>query len=184
MSQRPLCFVLMPFGTKPSAGGATIDFDVVYRELIRPAVEDAGLEALRADEEMTGGGIHKPMFERLILCEYAVADLTTANANVFYELGLRHAVRKATTVLLFAEGGRLPFAVGPLRALPYRLTSDGTPANLATDKPALIRRLQEARAAARLGPTVDSPLYQMVEDYPDVQHEKTDVFRERVAYSA
>ena len=41
---------------------------------------------------MTGGIIHKPMFERLILCDYAVADLTTANANVFYELGIRHAV--------------------------------------------------------------------------------------------
>ena len=62
------------------------------------------------------------MFERLILCEYAVADLTTANANVFYELGVRHAVRPWSTVLLFAEGGsQLPFDVAPLRALPYSL---------------------------------------------------------------
>jgi hypothetical protein len=58
-----------------------------------PSVVIAGLQPLRADEEVTGGIIHKPMFERLILCEYAVADLTTANANVFYELGVRHAVR-------------------------------------------------------------------------------------------
>src|SRR5215211_2864651 len=92
--QRPLCFVLMPFGRKPSAGGGTIDFDAVYKDLIAPAIAEAGLEPLRADEEMTGGVIHKPMFERLILCEFAVADLTTANANVFYELGVRHAVRK------------------------------------------------------------------------------------------
>src|SRR3954452_15156330 len=95
----PLCFVLMPFGRKSDGTGATINFDAVYRDLIAPAVRAAGLEPLRADEEVTGGIIHKPMFERLILCEYAVADLTTANANVFYELGVRHAVRPYTTVL-------------------------------------------------------------------------------------
>jgi hypothetical protein len=77
---RPLCFVLMPFGTKPNAAGSLIDFDAVYQDLIAPAIADAELEPLRADEEMTDGIIHKPMFERLILCEYAVADLTTANA--------------------------------------------------------------------------------------------------------
>jgi hypothetical protein len=64
---KPLCFVLMPFGKKPDATGAMIDFDAVYRDLIAPAIEEAGLESLRADEEMTGGIIHKPMFERLIL---------------------------------------------------------------------------------------------------------------------
>ena len=55
---------------------------------------------MRADEEMAGGIIHKPMFERLILCEYAVADLTAANAKVCYELGVRHAVRPGCIVLL------------------------------------------------------------------------------------
>jgi hypothetical protein len=60
------------------------------------------------------------MFECLILCEYAVADLTTANANVFYELGVRHAVRPWSTVLIYAESnGRLPFDLSPMRALPY-----------------------------------------------------------------
>ena len=51
-------------------------------------MRDAGLEPLRADEEQAGGISHKPMFERLVLCDYAVADLTAANANVFYELGV------------------------------------------------------------------------------------------------
>src|SRR5438046_8767627 len=125
----PLCFVLMPFGKKPGAAGTTIDFDAVYKYLVAPAISAAGLEPLRADEEQTGGIIHKPMFERLILCEFAVADLTTANANVFYELGLRHAVRPASTVLVFAEGGgQLPFDVAPLRAIPYKLVPDCIPA--------------------------------------------------------
>jgi len=133
---KALCFVLMPFGQKQDTGGKIIDFDAVYRELISPAIVDAGLEAIRADEERVGGIIHKPMFERLILCEFAVADLTTANANVFYELGVRHAVRPASTVLLFSGNSRLPFDVGLLRALPYWLTSAGLPDRIAETKQA------------------------------------------------
>ncbi|HTL10174.1 MAG TPA: hypothetical protein VL307_17990, partial [Chitinophagaceae bacterium] len=84
---KPLCFVIMPFGTKPDAQGKLINFNDIFKGLIQPAIEAAGMEAIRADEETVNGIIHKPMYERLILCDYAVADLTTANANVFYELG-------------------------------------------------------------------------------------------------
>jgi len=87
----PLCFVLMPFGKKMDAAGRVTNFDSVYTRIIAPAVERAGLEPIRADEEKIGGTIHKPMFERLMLCHYAVADITGANPNVFYELGIRHA---------------------------------------------------------------------------------------------
>jgi hypothetical protein len=180
VAERPLCFVLMPFGKKPDSAGSTVDFDAVYRELIAQAIEEAGLQPLRADEEMTGGIIYKPMFERLILCPYAVADLTTANANVFYELGLRHAVRPWSTVLLFSEGGRLPFDVAPLRALPYRLTADGSPKDVEATKTVLVRRLREARE-----PKPDSPVFQLVEGMrpQEIDRLKTDVFRDRVRYS-
>jgi hypothetical protein len=177
---KPLCFILMPFGKKSNLSGSVIDFDAVYNELISPAIAEAGLEPLRADEEMTGGIIHKPMYERLILCEYAVADLTTANANVFYELGIRHAVRPSSTLLLFAEGGgQLPFDVAPLRAVPYRLSAEGKPADIAKTKEVLVQLLNEAKKEK-----TDSPLYQLVNDYPDIDHTKTDVFREQVEYSS
>jgi tetratricopeptide (TPR) repeat protein len=175
---RPLCFVLMPFGRKPDAAGRTVDFDRVYQELIAPAIAQADMEPLRADEEMTGAIIHKPMFERLILCDYAVADLTTANANVFYELGLRHAVRRWSTVLIFAEGGsQLPFDVAPLRALPYKLTPAGTPDAVELARRAVADRLKQARQAH-----ADSPVFQLVDGFPDIQRLKTDVFRDRVRY--
>lgn len=176
---RPLCFILMPFGKKPSGDGRVVDFDAVYERLIKPGVDAAGLEPLRADEEIAGGVIHKAMFERLILCEFAVADLTTANANVFYELGLRHAVRPWATQLLFAKGwGQLSFDVNLLRALPYRLSPDGTPADAAADSTALAGKLRAARQALP-----DSPVFQMVEGFPDIQRLKTDVFRDRVRYA-
>lgn len=174
----PLCFVLMPFGRKPGVGGAVIDFDAVYQQLFAPAIRDAGLEPLRADEEQAGGIIHKPMYERLILCEYAVADLTGANANVFYELGLRHGIKPASTVLSFAAGAALPFDVGPLRGLPYTLGADGMPAAVEADRAALAERLR----AARQGGT-DSPVFQLLDGFPDIQRLKTDVFRDRVEYS-
>ena len=180
MTKRPLCFILMPFGSKPGGDGRTIDFDAVYHDLIRPAIEDADLEPIRADEEITGGIIHKPMFERLLLCDYAVADLTTANANVFYELGVRHAAKPYSTILVFAEGfGRLPFDVAPLRGLPYRLGKDGQPGHPADDRDALAQRLRDARERQ-----TDSPLYQLVDGYPDVAHAKTDIFRRQVDAAA
>jgi hypothetical protein len=135
---------------------------------------------LRADDELAGGIIHKPMFERLILCEYAVADLTAANANVFYELGIRHAVKPATTVLLFSEKSRLPFDVALLRALPYALNAAGAPENADASKRDLVKQLRAAREARYQ----DSPIFQLVEGFPDIQHLKTDVFRQQVEYAA
>lgn len=174
----PLCFVLMPFGRKADATGATVDFDAVYHQLIAPAIRQAKLEPIRADEEMAGGIVHKPMFERLILCDYALADLTFANANVFYELGVRHAVRPFSTVLLFASGTRLPFDVELDRGLPYSLS----PAGLPQDVEATTERIVAKLVAARDGST-DSPVFQLVEGFPQIDRLKTDVFREQVHYS-
>jgi len=51
-----LCFVDMPFGQKPDLkSGVVVDFDQIYNEAIKPAIEESGLEALRGDEERTGG---------------------------------------------------------------------------------------------------------------------------------
>ena len=180
----PLCFVLMPFGKKPMPSGVTADFDAVYHDLIAPAIEAAGLEALRADQEVSGGVIHKPMYERLILCDFAVADLTGANANVFYELGLRHGVRPSTTVLLYAGSERMPFDVAPLRALPYKLAADGKPSDVEGAGQAL-RKLLETAKAARGDENTDSPVFQLVDGYtaPDIARLKTDVFRDRAHYA-
>jgi hypothetical protein len=87
----PLCFVLMPFGRKSSPIGGIIDFDAVYLQIIKPAIVAAALDPIRADEEQGGGIIHRPMFERLILCEYAVTDLTAVNASRRHGLGPRAA---------------------------------------------------------------------------------------------
>ncbi len=185
MSLKPLCFVVMPFGQKPDPGGrANIDFDKIYHTGIKPGIEDCGMEPIRADEERTGGIIHKPMFERLLLCDYVLADLTAANPNVFYELGVRHTARPATTLTIFAKQQIIPFDVNFLRSMPYELGED----NAFGDKEALslrqavAKKLKVLKDAAAKEVEIDSPLFQLVADWKpgDIAHIKTDVFREQV----
>lgn len=175
----PLCFVLMPFGVKTDISGKTINFDTVYKKLIAPAIIQAGMEPIRADEEKAGGFIHKPMYERLLLCEYAVADLSIGNANVFYELGIRHAVKPHTTISIFESSARLPFDVAPLRTVPYSFKDDAVD-NLDAMIALLADRLKESKQDA----TTDSPVDQLVAGYkfPDLDPliPLTESFRDRM----
>ena len=186
---RAVCFVIMPFGTKKDPGsGQDINFDDVYEKAVRPGIEDAHMEPIRADEERTGGIIHKPMFERLLLCDYAVADLTTANANVFYELGVRHAVRTATTLPIFAKQGSLPFDVNFLRALPYELAEGNELGEKEAQalRSAIAERLAQLRTVAHETSEPDSPVFQLLDDYPapEISRLKTDLFREQLKATA
>jgi tetratricopeptide (TPR) repeat protein len=176
----PLCFIVMPFGIKSDGRGGTVDFDAVYAHVIAPAVVAAQLEPLRADQELVGGLIHKPMFERLILADYAVADLTAANANVFYELGVRHAVRPYSTVLVSADFKRVPFDLAPDRVLPYSLDAHGRPVAAEAEIESVANALRFARKEG-----TDSPVFQLIHDLPvpEIARLKTDLFREQADYS-
>ncbi|MCK6499076.1 MAG: toll/interleukin-1 receptor domain-containing protein, partial [Nitrospira sp.] len=105
---QPHAFVAMPFGVKTDSDGKEIDFNRVYAELIRPALEAAGLDPFRADQEVRAGDIRTDMFQELLLADVVVADLTLDNPNVWYELGVRHALRARGVVLIC--GGRVSTA--------------------------------------------------------------------------
>jgi hypothetical protein len=179
----PFCFVLMPFGNKQS-NAKIINFDSIYNEIIKPSISDSGLEPIRADEEIAGGIIHKPMFERLTICDYAICDLTTANANVFYELGIRHAIRPYSTILVCAKGNQeLPFDFRMLRVLYYSIKDDdGMPEGIEKSRDDLKNLISERQSSHRF---TDSPLFQLIEDFPppEIKHLKTDLFLQRVQSS-
>jgi MAP3K TRAFs-binding domain len=180
-SLRKLLFVAMPFGSKPDPSHRfEIDFDAVYERCIKPATEEADLDVIRADEETLGGIIHKPMYERLLLAEIVIADLTLANANVFYELGIRHAARPRSTILIFAKTSQLPFDVAPVRAIPYELGKKGELSGAAAEE--LENTLAERLVEAKESESVDSPLFQLLDDYPGISlpHAVTEAFRDRV----
>jgi hypothetical protein len=181
MPEHAICFVIMPFGKKPDQAGRIIDFNAIYDEIIAPAIREVGFEALRADEEAHGGVIHSAMFERLVLSEYAIADLTIFNPNVYYELGVRHAVRPQSTVPISASD-RLPFDVANLSTVMYALDDKGGPRDAAAARKALVARLTQAKNSD----SPDSPLFRYAQGWlkpPQVAHEKTDTFRRDVDYS-
>src|SRR5918994_4424021 len=120
------CFIDMPFGKKKdTASGIEIDFDPIYENAIKPAIKSVKLNAIRSDEEKMAGIIHQSMFARLLSSEYVVADLTTANANVFYELGIRHAAKPFTTILIQGKLHPPPFDIGNNRIIMYDIEKDG-----------------------------------------------------------
>jgi tetratricopeptide (TPR) repeat protein len=110
---RGVCFVVMGFGKKTDfESGRTLDLDKTYRNIIEPAVKDANLKCIRADDIVHSGVIDVWMYEQLLDADVVVADLSTANNNAFYELGVRHALRPYTTIVIAEDGmKRLPFDV-------------------------------------------------------------------------
>jgi len=183
MSNKAICFVDMPFGKKPDlASGVEVDFDHIYEAAIRPAIEEAGLEPVRGDQERTGGIIQIPMFGRLLLSEYVVVDMTLANPNVFYEMGIRHTAKPFTTVPIFAAIHNIPFDVALVRSIPYNLDKGHlTDEDAAKLKEAILARLKEAIN----GPTSkDSPIFQLIPSFPaiDLPHEVTEIFQDQVRH--
>jgi hypothetical protein len=174
---RPLCFVAMPFGKKAAPGGGTaLDFDAVYQAMAT-AIERVGLECHRADFDPSGGFIHRAMFEALLVAELVVVDLTFANANVAYEVGLRHGANAGHGTILICEEESLktlPFDFKPLRTMPY------TVANLGKLGDDVATRLQQAMAGELPN---DNPILQITSIHPCASgHEKTDLFAQRMAY--
>ena len=107
------CFVVMGFGKKTDfESGRTLDLDKSYLNVIKPAVKAAGLDCVRADEIVHAGVIDLPMYEQLLRADVVIADLSTNNKNAFYELGVRHALRPNTTLVISEDGIKtFPFDV-------------------------------------------------------------------------
>ncbi|MFA5923754.1 MAG: hypothetical protein WC856_21075 [Methylococcaceae bacterium] len=126
-------FVAMPFGIKTGPDGKPIDFNGVYEEYIKPALEAAGLEVFRADEEQAAGDIKTDMFQELLIADLVVADLTLDNPNVWYELGVRHALRSRGTVLVQGQRATQPFDIYTDRKLNYSL-QNGLPDSVTLKK--------------------------------------------------
>ena len=92
--ERKKCFVAAPIGMRGS--DAFLRTEDVQDFIIGPAIEQCGYEMppIRADQISEPGRITKQIIDHLINDALVVADLTDRNPNVFYELAIRHAVRK------------------------------------------------------------------------------------------
>jgi Tetratricopeptide Repeats-Sensor len=116
------CFVIMGFGEKTdfqSNPQRVLNLNRTYEDIIKPVVEEAGHTCVRADEIIHSTVIDKPMYDNLLSADLVVADLSTANVNAVYELGVRHALRPQRTIVLAEKNFSFPFDLNHLSILKY-----------------------------------------------------------------
>jgi O-acetyl-ADP-ribose deacetylase (regulator of RNase III) len=121
------CFVIMPFGEKLDLAGKTVRFDEIFDDFISKAIEAENLKPIRADKLEEAGFIHRKMIEHIRYCPVAVVDISLLNANVFYELGIRHTLREFVTILIRRKGTAVPFNIANLEIVEY---DESDPGNL------------------------------------------------------
>ncbi len=110
-----LCFILMPFKD---------DLKEVYDDAIKPACKDAGFESLRVDELEGMFNINRKIIENIFASDAIIADLTSWNPNVFYEMGVAHAIDNKT-IMIIQKDQKLPFDVHAYRCIQYAQSTEG-----------------------------------------------------------
>lgn len=111
------CFIIMPISDPPEYEQG--HFKRVYEDIFKPACEKIGLIPLRADDINGTSMIHLDILQRLLQSDMAICDLSSANPNVLFELGIRQAFDKPT-VLVQEEGNESIFDIAPLKYCKYR----------------------------------------------------------------
>lgn len=140
-------FIVRPFGEKNG-----VDFDRVERELIAPALDAVGIGGRTTAEIVEQGNIREDMFQRLLIADLVVADVSIHNANVFYELGIRHALRDKRTVLISARIDQTPFDLQTDRYFRYDRQNPGV----------RLADLTQALRATLASERVDSPVFALL----------------------
>jgi hypothetical protein len=174
-----IAFMVMPFNRKPTGQKkksvpANVDFDALWEKVHQPVLQELGYHAVRADRDV-GALIISQMIQRLAIADLVVADITLANPNVYYEVGVRHAAMPQGCVLVSAEWARPVFDLDQMRQLRFPL-DDGEVGEEAAEK---------ARAALRRGlqALIDgtSPVFDAVPGFPTPELERVTAFADTMA---
>lgn len=145
-------FIIRPFGVKSDHNGSPIDFELVQRDLVDPVLNELGFEGRTTLDIAKAGNIREDMFRLLVTADLAIADISIHNANVFYELGIRHALRDRSTFLLRCRADDPVFDLQGERYLTYDREKP------AASVPALIEALRQTRD----DDAKDSPIFMLL----------------------
>ncbi|MGQ0801354.1 MAG: tetratricopeptide repeat-containing protein [Pseudomarimonas sp.] len=153
-------FVIRGFGVKKDSAGQLVDFERVHDLLIAPALKRCGLDGGTTAEVIDAGNIRADMFALILEADVVVCDITVHNANVFYELGIRHALRKKHTVLIKGDpsADTTPFDLSTDRYLRYEV------ADPAATLDQLVATLQASIWGSR---ETDSPVFLMLPSFKE-----------------
>ncbi|MBR0893960.1 DUF4071 domain-containing protein [Bradyrhizobium tropiciagri] len=179
----PSCFMIMPYGRKPTQaepgrGPAEIDFNALWDRCYVPVIKALKYEPVRADQD-TSALIISEMLERLYFADLVLADMTIPNGNVYYEVGIRHASHETGCVLLAADWSKPLFDVAQMRTIRYPLPEGEITEATATAVQSAIKDQIEARRDGV------SPMHQSIPGYPcKVDPEKAITMRDQLAEQA
>lgn len=183
MRFRGKCFVIMGYGVKTDpATGRELNLDKTYKNIIKPAVKEANLECIRADEIIHSGIIDVPMYKHLLEADLVIADISTYNANAFYELGVRHALRPKTTIAIAESELEPPFDINHTVIHKYEHLGKDIGCDEAER---FIKELVEKINEILGNEDIDSPVYTYLRELAppqininDTKLEQTDVIKE------
>jgi tetratricopeptide (TPR) repeat protein len=173
---RPICFMIMPYNKKPTNAQAgsqapdKVDFDRLWEAALRPAIDKAGYEPIRANEDI-GALIINEMIERLAISDLVIADLSIPNGNVYYEVGIRHAAQRQGCLLTAADWAKPLFDTAQMRHIRYPLPAESISDETASE---IINILSAAVPILASG---ESPFYQVFPKYPDYDPARATSFR-------
>ncbi|MBZ5655396.1 MAG: DUF4071 domain-containing protein [Acidobacteriia bacterium] len=177
---RPICFMIMPYSTKrtdaPQGAGVPdkVNFDRLWEAALRPAIDQAGYEPVRANEDM-GALIITEMIERLAISDLVLADVSIPNGNVYYEVGIRHAARQQGCIMTAATWAKPLFDIAQMRQIRYPLPAE----SISDDTAAEIIKI--VTAAIPIMSSGASPFYQVFPKYPEYDAVRATAFRESLA---
>ena len=158
---KKICFVIMGYGKKTDPTlGKTFDLDKTYLNIIKPAVINAGYECIRGDEVQESGIIDRSMYGLLIYSDLVIADITTFNPNAIYELGIRHAAKPFSTIIMKEKDGNIPFDISHNKIFPYSHMGEDISATEATRCQSALTSLIKSIEKSQ---EVDSPLFQHIQ---------------------
>lgn len=160
-------FIVRPFGTK---GG--IDFEAIDKKLIAPALKEADIEGGTTGAILEAGNIREDMFQLLLVADLVIADISIHNANVFYELGIRHAVRPRQTYMIRAKGVKPREQRGPEDEVPFDLKTDRYLEYDAADPGASVASLVQGLRETKGSNRVDSPVFRSLPGLKETERSK------------
>jgi hypoxanthine phosphoribosyltransferase len=148
----------MPFGTRKEYSKGKSEADFVYKRIIVPAVQKAlsidERSIVREVDNSEAGLITRSIIQRIAEAPLVIADITGHNGNVFFEMGVRYALKKRGTILIRQPDAPIPFDLANFRHHTYELFDD-----------LVVEKLAEAIAATvRSGGEswTDSPVYEVI----------------------
>ncbi len=162
------CFVIIGFGKKSSYANGKVrvlDLDETFETLIKPVFESLDIECYRAIDKNVNGSIDRLMLQEIKNADFVLADISTLNANVLWELGVRHALKPCHTIMICEKEqmASIPFDINHFIVHKYVHTEDGIPNKEVPRFKAHLKDIIE-KLLAMTEEQIDSPVFEFLKD--------------------